>query len=266
MKSKFTAGLIIISVVAFSSCVSSKKYKSSQAEVENLQTQLSSCNTTVNNSATKITELNGQVTSLKGQVSTLTSQNAALSGDAAKYQRLKAEAKMSDDELNAALAAQGTSMKEIQEKLIAGLSALIDSGMDVTYKEGLLYVTLPEKMLYAPSNATLNKSAKAALSPLASILNNYPKVAIYVVGHTDNAKVHTAKFDDNWSLSTERANGVVRAFIKDYSIDPARLMSAGRSKFAPAASNDTKEGRAQNRRINIVLNPGLIKLAEMMDN
>jgi chemotaxis protein MotB len=265
MKSKLTTGLVILTVVAFSSCVSSKKFKASEAQVSSLQTELTAANNTIKSSNAKIADLNNQVAGLNSKVSTLTNQNAALSVDAAKYQKLKLDAQMSDDELNAALAAQGTSMKEIQQKLVEGLSALIDSGMDVTYKEGLLYVTLPEKMLYAPSSATLNKSAKAALSPLASILNNYPKVAIYVVGHTDNAKIHTARFDDNWSLSTERANGVIRAFIKDYSIDPARLMSAGKSKFSPAASNDTKEGRALNRRINIVLNPGLIKLAEMMD-
>jgi hypothetical protein len=76
--------------------------------------------------------------------------------------------------LNAALAEQGTSLREIREKIIAGLSQLADSNIEVTFKSGFLYVTLPEALLFPPG-ATLNAKAKNALSPLASVLNNYPK-------------------------------------------------------------------------------------------
>ncbi len=120
-------------------------------------------------------------------------------------------------------------------------------------------------MLFPAGSATWVVQAKHALSPLASVLNNYPKVQIYVVGHTDNAKIHTARFADNWSLSTERANSVVRALRDSYSVDPTRLLAGGRSKYNPVASNDTKEGRAQNRRIQIILNPDLSKLWDMMN-
>jgi chemotaxis protein MotB len=172
---------------------------------------------------------------------------------------------MKEARLNAALAEQGTSMKEIQERLLTGLTQLIDSGMDVSYKEGLLHITLPEKMLFPAGSATLSKSSKDALSPLASILNEYQKVQIYVVGHTDAQKIHTARFEDNWTLSTERANSIVRVLRDKYSVDPTRLLSAGRGKYMPVASNDTKEGRTLNRRIEIILNPNLIKLYEMMN-
>ncbi len=256
MKSKLTSGLIIISVIALSSCGASKKLKASEEKVSSLTSQLSSCNTNVASANAKIGDLNKQV-------STLTATNQALAGDAAKYKALKAENEMNKQQMDAALAAQGTSMNEIQTKLVAGLGALIDSGIDVTYKEGLLHIQLPEKMLFKSGNAVLGKSSKAELSPLASILNQYPKVQVYVIGHTDIMKIHTAKYEDNWALSTERANSVVRALIKDYSLSPSRILSAGRSKFSPIASNDTKEGKAANRRIEIILNPGLIKLFEL---
>jgi chemotaxis protein MotB len=167
--------------------------------------------------------------------------------------------------LNAALAEQGTSLREIKEKIIAGLSQLADSGIVVEFKNGLLYVDLPESLLFPSGSATLGSRSKSALSPLASVLNNYPKVEIYVVGHTDTIKIHNSKFFDNWSLSTERANSIVRVMKDNYAVDPARLLAGGRSKYKPIASNDTKEGRAANRRIQIILNPDLSKLWEMME-
>ncbi|MBZ5856068.1 OmpA family protein [Flavihumibacter profundi] len=258
MKSKFTASILIVLAIAFTSCVSSKKYKSAEAQSQKLQTELTSCDNNLKGANDKIAELNKQV-------SDLTSQNATLSVDAAKYQHIKANAEMREARLNAALAEQGTSMEEIRDKLVSGLSALIDSGMEVSYKEGLLHINLPEKMLFTPGSATLSKSSKNALSALASIMNDYPKVQIYVVGHTDTQKIHTARFEDNWSLSTERANSIVRVFRDKYSVDPTRLLSAGRGKYMPVATNDTKEGRTLNRRIEIILNPNLIKLWELMN-
>ena len=258
MKYKFTTIMIIILAIAVTSCVSSKKYKSAQQQSQKFQTELSTCDNNLKSADAKVADLNNQVTNLKNQ-------NATLSVDAAKYQQLKSEAAMKEARLNAALAEQGTSMKEIQQRLVTGLSQLMDSGMDVTYKEGLLHISMPEKMLFPTGSATLSTSSKDALSPLASILNEYPKVQIYVVGHTDTQKIHTARFEDNWSLSTERANSIVRVLRDKYSVDPTRLLSAGRGKYMPVASNDTKEGRTLNRRIEIILNPNLIKLYELMN-
>jgi chemotaxis protein MotB len=250
--------MIVFIAIVSASCVSSKKYKSMEQQAQKYQSELSACDNNLKSAEAKVSDLNSQVNNLKNQ-------NAALAADAAKYQQLKSEAEMKKAKLDAALAEQGTSMKEIEDKLVAGLTQMIDSGMEVSYKEGLLNITLPEKMLFAPGSATLGKSAKDALSPLASILNEYPKVQIYVVGHTDAQKIHNARFEDNWTLSTERANSIVRVFRDKYSIDPTRLLAAGRGKYMPVASNDTKEGRTLNRRIEIIINPNLIKLFELMN-
>ena len=262
MKSKLTILISLVLLIVMSSCGTSKKLKASEAQVQQLQSDLASCN---NNLTAQTNASNAKIADLNSQIASLTSQNASLSHDAAAYRELQADLNAKRAQLNAALAEQGTSMKEIREKIIAGLSQLVDSGIDVTFKSGLLYVSLPEKMLFPAGSATLDKSAKSALSPLASVLNNYPKVQIYVVGHTDTVKIHNAKFEDNWSLSTERANSIVRVLRDKYSVDPARLLSGGRSKYNPAASNATKEGRALNRRIQIILNPDLAKLWDMMN-
>jgi chemotaxis protein MotB len=259
---KLSTGILLVVMIALSSCKAKKELAASQEANQKLQTDLATCNTnltnTTNNSNAKIAELNNQITNLSNQ-------NASLSKDATAYRELKEDLKARQAQLNAALAEQGTSLKEIREKIIAGLSDLADSGIAVEFKNGLLYVSLPEALLFKEGSATLGQKFKQALSPLASVLNNYPKVMIYVIGNTDATKIHTARFEDNWSLSTERANSIVRVFRDSYSVDPTRLLAGGRSKYNPVADNGTKEGRALNRRIQIVLNPDLAKLWDMMN-
>ena len=92
------------------------------------------------------------------------------------------------------------------------------------------------------------------------MLNQYPKLEVIVVGNTDTT--HVKGVADNWSLSTERANNVVRILREKYTVDPGRLVAAGRGKFHPIADNSTKEGRAKNRRTEIVLNPDFVKIWE----
>ena len=255
---KLSTGIILVILIAFSSCKAKKELASANETIQRMKTDSVTCNTNVANANAKIADLNNQIASLS-------SQNATLSKDAMAYRQLVADLKARQAMLNAALAEQGTSLREIKEKIIAGLSQLADSGLDVEFKNGLLYVDLPESLLFPSGSATLGSRSKSALSPLASVLNNYPKVQIFVVGHTDSIKIHSAKFFDNWSLSTERANSIVRVMKDSYGVTPSRLLAAGRSKYNPIASNDTKEGRAANRRIQIILNPDLSKLWEMME-
>ena len=265
MKCKFTAIIFLVLPLMFASCVSSKKYKEAERRSQELQTELSACDNNLNAANEKIASLDKKVAGLNKQVKTLKSSSSALTADANKYRSLKKDEQKRQAAFNAALAEEGTSMKEIEERLNTGLSRLIEIGMEVNYSEGLLHISLPEKMLFAPGSASLTKSANNALSPLAEIFNDYPKVRIYVIGHTDSHKINTARFYDNWSLSTERANSIVRTLSKKYAVDPTRLLSAGKSEFMPVSSNDSKDGRALNRRIEIVLNPNLIRLNEMMN-
>lgn len=255
---KLSTGILLVILIAFSSCKAKKELAVANETIQRMKTDSATCSASLTNANAKIADLNNQVASLS-------SQNASLSKDAMAYRQLRDDLRARQEMLNAALAEQGTSLREIKEKIIAGLSQLADSGIDVEFKNGFLYVELPESLLFPSGSATLNAKSKNALSPLSSVLNNYPRVQIYVVGHTDTLKIHTAKFTDNWSLSTERANSIVRVMRDSYGVDPARLLAGGRSKYAPIASNDTKEGRAKNRRIQIILNPDLSKLWEKME-
>jgi chemotaxis protein MotB len=257
MKLKLLLLSSLVSVFAFTSC-NTKKLEAAQTENTRLNAEVSTCNTNLKDANAKIADLNGQL-------STCAATNAALSQDAAAYKKLKEDIRVQREQFNAALAEQDRALKEIRDKIIASLSSLADSGITVEFQSGLLYVTLPEVLLFKEGSASLGPKAKSAFSPLASVLNNYPKVQIYVVGNTDSKPIHTAVFKDNWTLSTERANSIVRILRDSYSVDPTRLLAGGRSKYNPVADNATKEGRAQNRRIQIILNPDLSKLWEMME-
>ena len=111
----------------------------------------------------------------------------------------------------------------------------------------------------------IGNDGKKALEALATALNGYPNLKVIVVGHTDDVMFKKGNNDDNLSLSTERANGVTRA-LRENNVDPLRLTSAGQGKYHPVGDNTTKEGRAKNRRTEIILNPDLLKLWESVQN
>ena len=123
---------------------------------------------------------------------------------------------------------------------------------------------MQDQLMFPSGSAKLNDPGRQALSVIADALAEYKHLTVYVVGNTDTVKVIKG-FKDNWSLSTERANSIVRVMRDSYGVDPTRLLSGGRSKYNPIADNGTKEGRALNRRIQIVLNPDLAKLWDMMN-
>jgi chemotaxis protein MotB len=139
------------------------------------------------------------------------------------------------------------------EKMASALRRQIDSGrIELTELRGKMTVKMKDKILFSSGSATLGREGKEALSSVAEVLRGVDGKVIRVEGHTDNVPTGTAR--TNWDLSTARALSVVR-FLQESGVDPQRLAAAGYGEFQPLASNDTPEGRSQNRRIEIVLAP-----------
>lgn len=244
MKRILNIGLLLISIAFLSSCVSQKKYKSAVAQAEQLQTQ--------------VNDLNNQVSGLQKQVTDLTDNNKAIVSEFARYKESCDDCQQKLATVKAALAEQYNTMAEVMSRLSTALDNFKANGVDVYSRNGNIYVSLSEDLLYKSGSSKLGESGKTALGSLAGVLNEYPKLKVIVVGNTDTVRVKGVA--DNWSLSTERANGVVRILVKDYSVDPARLTSAGHGKFDPIGDNSTTEGRAKNRRTDIILNPDLERI------
>ena len=151
--------------------------------------------------------------------------------------------------------------KATQEALVAGLKEQVQK-QEVTIKEIRegLSVTLVDKILFDSGKATLKPGGEKILGKIGETLKNIQDKRIRVVGHTDNVLIRQDfryKFPTNWELSAGRAATVVRYFQEKTGLKPDDLEAVGRSFFQPLASNDTKEGRDQNRRVEIIIAPKL---------
>ena len=163
------------------------------------------------------------------------------------------------NELSNCLEEQADTLKQIRIRAFKELSAYDASMVRVAYRNGMVYISMQDQFMFPSGSTKLNPGGKKALSVVANILSGYRQYTAIVVGNTDTVDIKTG-YKDNWSLSTERANTIVRYLMSSYGSDPNRLIAAGRSKFSPCASNSTVDGRAKNRRTDIIINPDLNKL------
>lgn len=237
------AGLVL------TSCVSKKKLEAASAQVESLHAQV--------DSLVKINQSGQQF------ISQLKAENIQYGQEAQDCKKAKEAYSARVDAFNKTLEENGTSMEQIRAKIENSLATFKDAGITSKYKNGLVYISMQDKLMFPSGSVKLNDEGRQALSVIADVLNEYKHIVVYVVGNTDSVKIFKG-FKDNWSLSTERANTIVRVLRDQYGADPYRIVSAGRGKYDPVADNGTEEGRAQNRRIDIVLNPDLSRLWGMM--
>jgi chemotaxis protein MotB len=236
----------LLCILIITSCGPSKKLKTAMSEAEELRTQVAQLTSTVN--------------TLKGQLNTLTQQQQSEAAEFAKYKTACEETARKLKVTSAVLKEEYDQLQQIEDKVETALSAFESKGLDVYYKNGLVYVSMEDQLLYKSGSAVLGEDGKKALGSLAEALKDYPNLMVVVLGNTDS--VQFKKGGDNWTLSTERANGVVRILRDQYKMDPARLTAAGRGKYNPIADNSTAEGRTKNRRTEIILNPNLERLWE----
>jgi chemotaxis protein MotB len=163
------------------------------------------------------------------------------------------------EDLNRTLEQQGNSLQSIRKRAIDALSEFHDDGIEVKYRNGMVYLSMLNQLMFPSGSARISEEGKRALSVIADILTEYPQVSAIIVGNTDSMKI-VKGYQDNWSLSTERANSIVRTLKDIYGVDPSRLTAAGKSEYHPVASNTTPEGRAKNRNTYIIINPDLSRL------
>ncbi len=170
-------------------------------------------------------------------------------------------------ELENLIAAKEASMKKLKETLSKALNSFEGKGLTVEQKNGKVYVSMENKLLFNSGSWAVGSEGKKAVTEVGKVLGDNPEISVLIEGHTDNdAFTASGPIADNWDLSTKRATAIVAILSENKKINKQNLTAAGRSEFSPLASNSTAEGKAKNRRIEIILTPRLDEIAEMLND
>jgi chemotaxis protein MotB len=261
MTKKFFYGLVGLIIFVSASCVSKKKLVDAQMQYRTLQNDSAIM-------ASRIADQQASINKLQSDINALNQQNTQLSNDASNkvnslQQNLQAQQKRLQD-LQNLLDQQRKAMSELKTKMINALVGYSDSDMTITQKNGKVYVSLSEKFLFPSGSAVVNPKGKEALSKLANVLISNPDITVDIEGHTDSIPIK-GKFEDNWALSTARAASVVRILVNDYKVDPTHVVASGHAWYDPVDTNSSPEGRARNRRTEIILSPKLDEIYKLLE-
>ena len=183
---------------------------------------------------------------------------------ASEQERLDASGKRLS-ELEALIAAKEASMRKLKETLSNALNGFEGKGLTVEQKNGKVYVSMENKLLFKSGSWAVNSEGKTAVVEVGKVLGDNPDISVLIEGHTDDDPyAGSGPIADNWDLSTKRATAIVAILSENKSINKQNLTAAGRGEFSPLGSNATAEGKAKNRRIEIILTPRLDAIAEML--
>jgi chemotaxis protein MotB len=221
--------------------------------------------------------LNDRNTELEGKYSALIDENLsktdqfnkalqAKSDELNEKEKLLSEREKSLAELQDEIARQDSITKRLNSILHNALLGFNSDELSVEIKNGKVYVSMSDKLLFKSGSSAVESKGKEALKLLAGVLDKNTDIDILVEGHTDNVPIKTSVYKDNWDLSVARATSIVRILASDYKISPTRMTASGRGEFFPKAGNDTPEGRAKNRRTEIILSPKLEEIMKLLQN
>lgn len=170
-------------------------------------------------------------------------------------------------ELEAALQQKDEAVKQLRQKVMDALVGFNNKGLTIQEKNGKVYVSLDEQLLFKTGQWEVDPKGQQALSNLAEVLGQNPDINVLVEGHTDNVLMRgSGEVKDNWDLSVMRATAVTRILLKNKAIEPKRITSAGRGEFFPIDNANTPEARKKNRRTEIILTPRLDEIFRILEN
>lgn len=169
-------------------------------------------------------------------------------------------------ELENVIAAKDAKMNQLKNAISKALTNFEGKGLTVEQRDGKVYVSMENKLLFSSGSWAVGSEGRKAVNQLGSVLANNPDIAILIEGHTDNVPyAGNGQLSGNWDLSTKRATAIVNILRENSSINPENLTAAGRGEYAPIASNDTSEGKAKNRRIEVILTPKLDEISKLLN-
>jgi chemotaxis protein MotB len=201
----------------------------------------------------------------------LEAKEKALAAEKDRLNKLSADLKKGTDrvnELESIMAAKEAAMKKLKDALSKSLKAFEGKGLTVNQRDGKVYVSMENKLLFESGSWAVGSEGKKAVVAVGTVLAQNPDIAVLIEGHTDNDKFGGAvgQIENNWDLSTKRATAIVNILSENKAVKKENLTAAGRGEFAPLMSNDTPEGKSKNRRIEIILTPKLDEISKMLND
>jgi len=278
MKYSILAPIAFVAIFFMQGCVSNKKYQELQSNNtklqqsnEELNKRLQGSEQDLSGSRVRVKSLEEQIASEKANVASLQAAlekclNSSTQGNvnisklvdeinsSNKYIQQLVNAKNKSDSLNMVLT----------NNLTRSLSREEMTDVDVKVLKGVVYVSLADNMLYKSGSYEIADKAGATLGKIAKIIKDYNGYDVLIEGNTDNVPITQTNIRNNWDLSALRASSVVLSLQNNYGIDPKRLTAGGRGEYNPVASNDTPEGKARNRRTQIIITPKLDQFMELI--
>ena len=200
----------------------------------------------------------------------LEAKEKALATEKARLSKISGDLKDRSDrvnELESLIAAKEASMKKLKETLSKSLKAFEGKGLTIQQKDGKVYVSMENKLLFESGSWAVGAEGKKAVVAVGKVLGDNPDISVLIEGHTDNDKFGGAvgQIENNWDLSTKRATAIVNILSENAKVSKQNLTAAGRGEFSPLMSNDSPEGKAKNRRIEIILTPKLDEISKMLN-
>ncbi|HEY4155737.1 MAG TPA: flagellar motor protein MotB [Puia sp.] len=281
--------LLAFSSLLLFSCVSTKKFKAAQAaaqarfdslsaEYAKLQGDLKNCNDQTADLTKQKGDLQGKVDDLNKQVAFLKDNNtqalkqledlSVISSSQAESINKSLENIGAKDayirDLQSAMARKDSLNMALVMNLRGAVADVSDSDVNIKIDKGVVFIDISDKLLFKTGSSVVSSGAKTVLGKVAGVLKNQPDIEFMVEGHTDNVP-YKGKGMDNWDLSVERAVSVVHILQRKYNIPPAKMIAAGRGEYVPVTDNNTKEGRAANRRTRIVILPLLDQFFNLLE-
>lgn len=288
---------LLIAVIAIpvllASCVSSKKFKAAEAQYDQLQTKYVQVQSEINNCNEAKAELmrqksvlevdnaglNKQIADLTKQIDFLKENNttvlnqlqslSVVSSTQAESIRKSLENIGSKDDyiqtLQSSIARKDSLNMALVMNLKGAIGNLNDEDINIKVEKGVVYIDISDKLLFKSGKYEITSQAKTVLGKVATVLKNQPDIEFMVEGHTDNVPYNSDVLIDNWDLSVKRATEVVRVLQKQYGLDPAKMVAAGRGEYNPIMDNSNAKNRAANRRTRIVILPQLDQFFKLLE-
>ncbi len=286
-------GIVLVAMIALSSCVSKKKFQATQLDKDKLEqalrqttSDLAECEKKFGQKSSDYETLSAELAKAKAKIQELLAEVefqkstngklldqltnlSVISKEGAESIKKSLETidKQSRDisMLNAQIRSKDSLNLVLVLNLKRSLVDVNDRDVNVRVDKGVVLLSLSDGMLYKSGSAEISSRAGAILEKISRVINDYKTFDVLIEGNTDNVPISTACMVDNWDLSVKRATSVARALQLKYGVDPGRIIAGGRSEYYPKVANDTPANRTVNRRTEIIIMPKLDEFFKLLE-